>query len=181
MTKASIREMIVFHFDDQLCRERLPFICASRAPAAGTSRRLSRKSRRLDQLLQNWRELYSLVGFERRREPNVVQQTVIVVKTKQDRADHVLLFRVAESTDNAIRGSHVLDLQHSCALARHVGNAKALGDYSVQPAADFAKPLSHDLDVRRRRTHAYNAISAQTPSGELLEKRPSLFNRLFHE
>src|SRR5687768_2326792 len=181
MTKASVREMIVFHFDDELWRERLPFIRSSRAPAAGTSRRLSRKSRRLDQLLKNWRELYSLVGLERRREPHMVQQTVIVEKTEQYRADHVLLLRVAESTDDAVRGSHVLDLQHSCPLARHVRNAKAFGNYSVQPAADFAKPLSHDLDVRRRRTHAYNAISAQISSGELLEKRPSLFNRLFHE
>src|SRR5438552_3659349 len=109
--------MIVLHLDDELVRERFPFCRSLSAPSARTTRRLAGKTGRLDQGFQLRGELFFFLSAEARAEPDMVQQSVAVEQSKKNRSHYSSFARVAESADDAIGGSKVLDLHHTSALA----------------------------------------------------------------
>src|SRR5690348_343516 len=102
--------MIVTNFDNELRPERLPFARALGRPAARAARRLAGETGRLDQALEFLGQRPSIVRLDVRREADVIEQALVVVKAEQERADHVHAFAVPEPTDHAIGAAEVLDL-----------------------------------------------------------------------
>ena len=75
----------------------------------------------------------------------MVQQSLFIVETEQQRADDVLAAEfvggVAEAADHAIGAAKLLDLLHAIAVAgliRHVGSFR---DYPVAAAAGICQPI----------------------------------------
>jgi hypothetical protein len=72
-------KVVVLHFDHELGRQRLPLGGPLGAPPARPTRRLSREAGFFYQLLDLFRERFLLVVLDARPEPDVVQQTLVVI------------------------------------------------------------------------------------------------------
>src|SRR5947207_2528483 len=85
--------------------ERLPFARSLRGPAAWPSRRRTGESGRRNQGFEPPSERRLVLLPDRRREPDVIEQSIFVVKAEQQRADQRLAFVVAEAAYHAVGGA----------------------------------------------------------------------------
>src|SRR5207244_2320993 len=113
-------DLVVADLDDQLGPERLPFGRSRRAPAAGTAGRVASEAGRLDQRLESRRQCRAIDGGDAGGEADMVEQPLVVVEAKEQRADLAGLARVAEATHDAVGGAAALDLDHR-PLAQRIG------------------------------------------------------------
>src|SRR5437764_1206776 len=121
MAKPPAAELIVLHFDDELAFERLQFAAARGAPATRPARRASRETRLRQQLFQCTRHSVSFACRNVRCESHMVQQTAVVEKSQQQRADELAVCPITKTADDAIGGAHPFVLLHARALARLIG------------------------------------------------------------
>src|SRR4029077_16363923 len=131
VTEAPAREMVVANLDHELRLERLPLAGALRRPAARTTRRVAGESRGRDQNLQFFGERRLVLALDRGGEADVMQQPVLIVEAKQQRADKGAAFVVAKAADHAVGAAVVLDLLHAAAVARAVRKIAPFGDDAV--------------------------------------------------
>src|SRR4051794_34312123 len=97
-------EMVVLHLDDELGRERLEFAGALGAPATGAAGRPAGEAGGLAQGFETFGELAALGGGDRRRETDMVQQSVVAVQAEQQGTGDAALRRIAEAAHDAIGG-----------------------------------------------------------------------------
>ena len=151
MPEAIAGHVIVPHFRNTLGAERLPFRGPLGRPSARTAGCSTREARRLDENLKFLRQRLPVDTGEPGGEPDMVQQTLLVVETQEQRSDDALLRRIAEAAQHAVRGSHPLDLHHG-ARAGLVGIADPLGDDAVErPSGAAEPPHRFPAIVRERR------------------------------
>lgn len=81
--EAVASDMVEANLDDQLRLYRLPFTAALGAPTARTARRLAGETRPVAQLLEFLGKSGTLVIGDSGGEADVVQQSFVVVETKQ--------------------------------------------------------------------------------------------------
>src|SRR4051812_20681303 len=146
--------MVVLHFDDQLRLQRLPLGAALRAPAARTARRAARETRWLNQRLDDPRDLLTIRALEARRESNMMQEAVVVIKPQQQRPHELRPFAVAKPAHHAVRRPPALDFLHSIALAAPIRQIEPLGNNAVQVAARRSEPLFRLRQAIRPRREA---------------------------
>jgi hypothetical protein len=97
-------------------------------------------------------ELVTQGDREARSYPDVMQHTLLVVKTEEQGPYAVSVFVPPEPADDAVGGAFVLDLQHD-PLTLTVGEGPRLGDHTVEPRPLKARePVPRDRGIRRRRS-----------------------------
>src|SRR4051794_4171299 len=101
MPEAAAGEVIVLHLDHELRRQGLPLCRTFRAPPARPARCLAREPRLPDQLLELRRQLLTLRCLHVRAEPDMVEQTIIIIEAEQKRANDFRVARVPEAADDA--------------------------------------------------------------------------------
>src|SRR6185437_9442319 len=89
-------EMIVADLDHELRLERLPLRRALGRPAARAAGLVAGEAGRADQLFELLGQRFLLAALHRRGEADMVEQARVVVEPKQQRADRLLAFVVAE-------------------------------------------------------------------------------------
>jgi hypothetical protein len=103
-------DVIEPHLDHEFGPKRLPFATALGAPSARAAGRLARKSWRLTQFFKSSGQRRPIrIGY-RRGEADMVEFTVGIIKTEQQRSDLAAVAREAKSADNAIRRAQSLYL-----------------------------------------------------------------------
>jgi hypothetical protein len=85
VAEAVAGEMIVLDLDHQPRLQRFPFPGALRAPAAGSTRRIARESRRSDKLLETLGEGRLFLAGECGGEADVMKQAGLVIEAEQER------------------------------------------------------------------------------------------------
>src|SRR5690349_5482828 len=158
VAKSVAGHMVVADLDNELGPKRLPVSRAFGAPAARTARCIAGEAGRLDQTLEKPGELGPLGTRNGRGEADMVELALLVVETKQQRADLPARLLVAEAADDAICRPDVLDLQHG-AFARAIGALEPLGDDAVEIAAGGEEPLPRLAGIGRDRRQAEDAAA----------------------
>jgi hypothetical protein len=87
VAKPAAREMVVLNFDHELRGERFPLRRPFGTPATWPPGRLPGEARLFNELFQFWSKLFFLLRFESGTEANVVEQAIVVVQSKKERAD----------------------------------------------------------------------------------------------
>ena len=91
----------------------------------------------------------------------MVQHAVVVVNAEQQRAHGIARVLVpAKARHDAIRGAHVLDLDHR-ALARQVGQVERLDDHAIQSRAfELLEPVRGQPTLLRHRRQMERRLRA---------------------
>src|SRR5689334_19374388 len=83
VAESSAAEMIVTNLDHQFWLKWFPFRGPFRRPAAGPARLVASEARGRDQLFELGSKRFFLFFLERRREANMVQQTLVIVEAEE--------------------------------------------------------------------------------------------------
>src|SRR5688572_3675148 len=149
VSKPPAGEMVVLHLDYQPGREWLPLGRALCAPPAWTTGRLTSEAGLPDQLFDFLGQRFLVLVPDARPEADVVQQTLVVVKSEEQRADQLTPGGVAKSADHAVDGAKLLHFHHPAPLARAIRFVELLGDDAVETGADTVEPALDDGEPRR--------------------------------
>src|SRR5215211_2981721 len=114
--KSAAGEMIVSNFHNNRWINGLPLASALCAPATRSSGRVARESRWFLQRFKFLGQLAAVRCLKGGGEPDVMEQAVVAVQTKQKRADDAFALRIAKSTDNTISGTDLFYLNCSGAF-----------------------------------------------------------------
>src|SRR5207249_7729757 len=181
VSEAIALEVVVRDLAHALDPQRLPGEILARAPAALGARHADRAvghsrpvppGMRRERVLAQWRQLprKTAAGLhrERRGHAHVVQRSGIVVEPQQQRPDQSsrTVLVPAEARHHAVRGTHVLDLDHY-ALAGLIGRALGLGDHPVESRAFEA--MEPFLGHRALATARREMDAARRPLERLLQ------------
>src|SRR5262245_5639299 len=185
MSEAIALHVVVLHLAHTFDADRLPrqiLSCAPAALAAWHSRSLAElgpfaPGMPLERIRAKRRELLGELATTSHRErgcdADVMQPPAVVVETEQQRANKLVLpvLVPAESGDNTVRGTRVLDLDHR-ALAWLVGARQRLGDHAVEPRTFEARqPLRGHVAIARHRCEMDRRLRA---GQQLLESHAAL-------
>src|SRR5215467_4304542 len=77
----------------------------------------------------------------------MVEQFVVVIKAKQQRANSLLAFIVAKPANHAVDRAEVLDLLHAEAISRFVRQIATLGDDAIERRSNLRKPFFRVSDI----------------------------------
>ena len=138
-----------------------------------------RRHRVLAQRLELFDQLLALLHRERRGHADVMQPSLVVEQSEQQRADDVgFLLVPAKTGDHAVGGARVLDLEHR-ALAGLIRRVLRLRDHAVEARAlEALQPLGRDLAIagHRRQIDRRRDLRQQ-----LLERRAPFALRTIHD
>src|SRR5581483_3611611 len=121
MAKALAAEMIVADLDHKLRLQRTPLRRAFGRPAAGAARGIAGEAGLCNQRFELVGQRGLVLVLDGGGEADMVQQALVIVEPKQQRANHLpavdLVGRVAEAADDTIGAAESLDLLHALAVA----------------------------------------------------------------
>ncbi len=106
----------------------------------------------------------------------MVECALLIIETQQQGADDLLLLRIAEAADNAIRRPQLLDLDHP-AFARLVDAVTRLGDDAVDRAAGMLQPFQRLAPLGRARGKP-QPIRPASHAEKLLQRGAAVGQRL---
>ena len=92
MAETITRHMIVADFDNEFRLERVPDILLALVPTAGSPRSGAREVGRGDELFELFRESRPVGGGHARSKAYVIQQTLWIVESEEERSDGFLPF-----------------------------------------------------------------------------------------
>src|ERR1700743_546587 len=158
MAEAATREMIVGHFHHVFRLHRLPLGRSLGRPAARAPRCIPCKTSSLLRSLKLFREGRLVLGLDTRREPNVMQQSVVIVQPEEKGSDHLstrlTIVAVTEAADDTVRAAIALYLLHTLAIACLVRHIETLRDDAIASSACRCKPALCVLQIQADRRKA---------------------------
>src|SRR5262249_16846925 len=98
----------------------------------------------------------------------MVEQPVIVIKSKQQRANDLLALIIAKTANHTVDRTEVLDLLHAVAISRFVRQIAALGYDAIERRSNLHKPFLRAGDFCRRRREADQLIPTEIIASKTL-------------
>src|SRR5215467_5572341 len=102
-----------------------------------------------------------------------MEQSVVVIKAEQQRADRLAVGPVAKPAHHAICTAVVLHLLQGGALARAIRGVAALGDDAVERWARLFEPLRRLRDRLRGGREPNGGMAGEITSRKLIELLPA--------
>ena len=90
-----------------------------------------------------------VLARDRGREADVMEETLGIVKSEQQRPDDVFALVVAETSDYAVRAAIIFDFLHAGSLTGKIRQVSSLGDDTVERVSGAFQPTFGDRKPSR--------------------------------